>query len=569
MTRQIRSDEGIASHLRAQEGAGILSACDGQELKRLFAAGTAWLERHSEAINALNVFPVPDGDTGTNMLLTMQAALNEVDTSPDHSAATIARYIAHGALMGARGNSGVILSQILRGIAATLDNKESFDSSDFAAAIAAGSDVAYQGVIEPVEGTILTVVRKAAEAAVAAASRRNDLVYVLEETVAAARDSVVETQYLLDVLEEAGVVDAGGQGLLVILEGMLRLLKGEAIVAAASSQAIAAPPTLEAGEQAMTYGYCTEFIIQGRGMDLEEVRGFITTIGDSALVVGDEYLIRVHVHTFNPGRVLEYATSQGVLHKIKIDNMQDQHQHFLDLTHHEALPAQAVEEPTPAEELANLAVVAVAPGKGLERVFKSLGASAIVSGGQTMNPSTEELLRAIESMSADHVIVLPNNKNVVMAAQQTQPLSSKHVVVVPTKTVPQGIAAMLALNYQADAEANAQAMERATRGVQTAEVTRAVRPASINGLQVTEGDTIGLLNGDLTTSGHDITDVVLDLLSGMPVDDYEVVTVYYGEDVSRAEAEALGKTIEERFPDQEVEVIDGGQPHYFYILSAE
>jgi DAK2 domain fusion protein YloV len=541
---------------------------NGQELKGILTTATALLEQNARAINALNVFPVPDGDTGTNMLLTMKAALAEIATSPSHSAGEIAHRVAHGALMGARGNSGVILSQLLRGFARVLDKKDKFGAVDLAAALKEASTTAYQGIIKPVEGTILTVSRDAATAALAAAQETDDLLAVLEKTAAAAQASVARTPTLLAVLRESGVVDAGGQGYFIILEGAARYLRGEKI-----EMALPATPTTGAElallpiEGEVKYGYCTEFILQGQDLNYDEVRRQITSMGDSAIVVGDEYLIRVHVHTFDPGQVLSYATSKGILRKIKIDNMEEQHREWLGLP----LPQKtdAPRQPAAVEVLSNIGVVAVAPGPGLTRVFESLGVSAVVSGGQTMNPSTEELLKAINGLQADNVIVLPNNQNIILAAQQTRQLTDKHVFVVASRTVPQGIAAMLALNYQTDAESNARSMEQALNNVQTAEITRAVRSVQINGMAVTEGAIIGLLNGDLTATGDDMQLVIDQMLAQMKAGEAEIITIYHGVEVTPAEAQALAEHIREAYPGPEVEVIEGGQPYYHYILSAE
>jgi len=559
-----------AGEARSAGGAPDRHRCDGETFKRLLCAATAWLERHAQAINALNVFPVPDGDTGTNMLLTMKAACAEVAPVTDHSVAAVARAAAHGALMGARGNSGVILSQILRGLARVLDNKETFSAADLAAALKEGSITAYQGVIEPVEGTMLTVSRDVATAALAAAQETDDLQVVLEKTVAAARASVDRTPSLLDVLREAGVVDAGGEGYYVILEGAARFLRGEPVEGVVLTETPAEAPAevefMPVGE-GMQYGYCTEFILQGQDLNYEEIKAAITALGDSAIVVGDDRLIRVHVHTFHPGQVLEYATSKGVLRKIKIDNMQEQHREWLDLPLRVAAPPR--QTLTATEALANIGVVVVSPGPGFTRVFESLGASAVVSGGQTMNPSTEEMLAAIESLNTDNVIVLPNNKNIIMVAQQAQQLTGKHVVVVPTRTVPQGIAALLALNYQADLTTNVQAMERALKHVRTAEITWATRSVRINGMDVAEGSVIGLLDDNLTASGPDIESVVRTMLEQMKAAEAEILTVYYGEDVTEEEAESLAAMIRAEYPHQEVELVNGGQPHYQYIISAE
>jgi len=538
-------------------------SCTGRELKGFLEAGTAWLEAHAANINALNVFPVPDGDTGTNMVLTMHAALEEIKAVPDDSAAAVAHATAHGALMGARGNSGVILSQLFRGLASGLDGKAQFDGADFAAALNEASTTAYKGVIKPVEGTILTVGREAAEAAQAMVEEGQvDFLPVLERVVAAARDSVARTPLLLDVLRDAGVVDAGGQGLFVILEGGLKHMRGEPLEALEAVEEMALPVEGVTSEREKEWGYCTEFMIKGQDLNLEEVKERMIACGDSVLVVGDEHTTKVHVHTFRPGEVIGYASSKGTLHDIKIDNMQDQHREYLVMAE-EATPVPS------AEEMSGIATVVVASGAGLRRVFESLGVGTIVPGGQTMNPSTQELLQAIEKAGSRDVIVLPNNGNVLLAAQKASELSQKNVAVVPSETIPQGISALLSFNYQADLEKNAQAMEKAAQSVQTAELTRAIRSVKINGLEVEEGEIIGLLNGDLTASGKTIEEVVSQILEHMDAAQYEIITVYYGEDATQSQAEDLVRHMKEKYSEQEWEIIDGGQPHYWYIISAE
>lgn len=538
-------------------------SCTGRELKGFLEAGTAWLEAHAANINALNVFPVPDGDTGTNMVLTMHAALEEIKAVPDDSAAAVAHATAHGALMGARGNSGVILSQLFRGLASGLDGKAQFDGADFAAALNEASTTAYKGVIKPVEGTILTVGREAAEAAQAMVEEGQvDFLPVLERVVAAAKDSVARTPLLLDVLRDAGVVDAGGQGLFVILEGGLKHMRGEPLEALEAVEEMALPVEGVTSEREKEWGYCTEFMIKGQDLNLEEVKERMIACGDSVLVVGDEHTTKVHVHTFRPGEVIGYASSKGTLHDIKIDNMQDQHREYLVMAE-EATPVPS------AEEMSGIATVVVASGAGLRRVFESLGVGTIVPGGQTMNPSTQELLQAIEKAGSRDVIVLPNNGNVLLAAQKASELSQKNVAVVPSETIPQGISALLSFNYQADLEKNAQAMEKAAQNVQTAEVTRAIRSVKINGLEVEEGEIIGLLNGDLTASGKTIEEVVSRILEHMDAAQYEIITVYYGEDATQSQAEDLVRHMKEKYSEQEWEIIDGGQPHYWYIISAE
>ncbi|TEU18495.1 MAG: DAK2 domain-containing protein [Anaerolineales bacterium] len=537
--------------------------CSGIGLRRALEASTAWLERHVEIINALNVYPVPDGDTGTNMLLTMQAALKELNSSPAQSASVVAHAVSYGSLMGARGNSGVILSQLFRGLARSLDKKETFTALELAQAMPEASAIAYQGVIKPVEGTILTVAREAADAAMAAAEENNDLLYVLERTVTEARHSVARTPSLLQVLADAGVVDAGGQGLFIILEGALRFMRGEEV---------GELPTVEAGVELEVpveeeYGYETMFILKGEDLNVDEIREAIAAMGESVLVVGDSRALKVHIHSMEPGRPLDYAAKLGTLIQISVENLQEQYQEFV--RHGGATVPGHPPPPPVAEELGDTAIVVVAPGEGLARVFGSLGVSAVVPGGQSMNPSTQEILKAIEGLKAEKVIVLPNNSNVIMAARQTRELSQKEIVVVPTATIPQGISAVLAFNYQADLEANAQMMEQAAHGVQTAEITTATRDAQITGGCVEEGEIIGLLNGELTASGGTLGEVVQEMLRQMKADEHEIITTYYGEGIAGTEAQKLADEIQASYSDQDVELIDGGQPHYHYIMSVE
>ena len=540
-----------------------MNSCGGRGFRQALEASTSWLERHVEIINALNVYPVPDGDTGTNMLLTMRAALQELNSSPVESASAVAHAVSYGALMGARGNSGVILSQLFRGLARSLDKKETFTALDLAQAMTEASVTAYKGVIKPVEGTILTVAREAAEAAVAAAEEKNDLLYVLERTVMEARHSVARTPSLLSVLADAGVVDAGGQGLFVILEGALRFMRGEEV---------GELPIIEAGVELAApveeeYGYETMFILRGEDLDVEEIREAIAAMGESVLMVGDSRAVKGHIHSMEPGRPLDYAVKLGALTQISVENLQEQYQEFV---RRGGAAAPGHPPPLPVvEELGDTAIVVVAPGAGLARVFESLGVSALVPGGQTMNPSTQEILKAIEGLGTEKVIVLPNNVNVIMAARQTRELSQKEVAVVPTKTIPQGISAVLAFNYQADLETNAQVMEQAALSVQTAEITTATRAAQINGVCVEEGEFIGLLDGELTASGSTLEEVVQEMLRQMQADEQEIITIYYGQDITGAEAEGLADEIQAGYSDQEVELVDGGQPHYHYILSAE
>lgn len=543
----------------------MITRCDGLELRQLIENGTACLETEIDFINSLNVYPVPDGDTGTNMFLTMQAALREISTVSDHAASSVAEALAHGSLMGARGNSGVILSQVWRGMAKHLDGKQYLTASDLALALHEGAVTAYKGVMRPVEGTILTVAREAAEAAMLAAAERDDMVYVVERVVQQAEDALGRTPDLLPVLKEAGVVDAGGRGLYAILEGMRRYWRGERVTSAPAARLGARLEEVEpvhAPEH--EYGYDVQFLIDGRDLPIEEIRETITSMGDSALVVGDANTLKVHVHSDDPGRIISYATSKGALRDVVVEDMQEQYRQFLAKQGETQVIAASVSEP-----LSDVAVVAVANGEGLQRVFESLGAAAVVPGGQTMNPSTEELLTAMSALSTDKVILLPNNPNIILAAEQAQRMADQEVVVVPTTTIPQGISALLAFNYQSDLKTNADLMERAASQIQTIEITTAIRSVHINGLRIREGQFIGLLNGELVEAGNNLQQVTQAVLQRIDIARYEIITVYWGEDITKEQAEELASWIAGHYRDKEVELVEGKQPHYRYIISAE
>ena len=533
---------------------------DGQVFKQLFQAALAWLQHHQTAINVLNVYPVPDGDTGTNMVLTMQSAWDEIKDSPERNVGQIVRQMAHGALMGARGNSGVILSQIWRGFARSLDEKEAYHAQDLAAACQEAATTAYRGVVKPVEGTILTVARAVADAATRAAKDTEDLVRMLERMVFAAHEAVMLTPSLLQVLAEAGVVDAGGQGLFVILEGMLRYMRGEPV--AVDAQLVEAVDLIATGiKPEVGYGYDVQFLIVGQELDIDTVRQRIAEMGECPLAVGDPMMVKVHIHVPDPGIPISYGASLGSLRDVVVEDMQAQYQDFI--TERE-VPLSPSSQP-----LQEIGVVAVVMGDGLARVFRSLGVSAIVHGGQTMNPSTQDLLEAIESLPAEQVILLPNNSNVIMAANQTCALSSKPMAVIPSRSIPQGIAALLAINYQADLEANVAAMTSAMEEIETGEVTSATRSVTINGLEIADGQIIGLHDGELKVTGTTVEEVVQALLEEMNTAQYEIITLYHGEAVSEGDANALADLLQQNWPDQEVEVVPGGQPHYHYILSVE
>jgi DAK2 domain fusion protein YloV len=536
----------------------------GQELRDMFSAATSWLEKSSADIDALNVFPVPDGDTGTNMMLTMRSTMEEAYRAPDHSAAGVAHAMAKGALMGARGNSGVILSQIWRGLAQGLEEKEAFDATELAEALEKSAQTAYKGVSNPVEGTMLTVIHDAAKAARAQVEEGNDdIISMLEAVVDAAGDSVANTPRLLKVLRDAGVVDAGGQGIYTLFEGALRYLKGETeqmrlrkpqmIV---SELPYTTPMLQVSGIEEVPYGYCTEFLLKGELLEPEEIRKRLEKKGESLIVVGDDSAVRIHIHTLTPGNIISVASKLGTLHQVSIRNMDEQHQDFLEMQK-EKMP------------ITDTAVIAVAAGDGLKDVFGSLGAAAVVPGGQTMNPSTKDILQTVEATPSDNVIILPNNKNIIATANQVQSLTQKKIKVVPTRTIPQGVVALLAFDYEADFKANAEIMEKALVSVKTIEITRSVRATQINGLKIRRKQPIGLLDGELVAVGDTDLEVANQLFSRLEMDEAEVVTIYYGEEAETAEAEEIGASITDQYPKLQVEVIRGGQPHYNYIISVE
>ena len=579
--------------------------CDGQEFKRLIASATAWLERHAAAVNALNVFPVPDGDTGTNMLLTARAAYEEVAANGGRHAGEMAQKVYRGAQFGSRGNSGVILSQLLRGYASALKDKPEFQGRDLAEALRQAADFAYQGVTKPVEGTILTVAREAGEAALLT-DEDADPRMVMETALEAADKAVEKTPSLLKVLRDAGVVDAGGKGYYFFLEGMARYLRGETaytVPGVTVDETAAAPAfTMDFGEgedDLGDYGYCTEFIVEGE-MNFDQFRADMLRLGDSAVVVGDNDLIKVHIHTPDPGAALSYATQHGSLVKVKIENMDRQNREFRARGAAAGAAAPAAGVATPAqpsaptvETLHHFAVVAVAPGEGFQHIFESMGASQIIAGGQTMNPSVQELLTAIESVEAQDVVILPNNKNVILTAQQVPELTGKTVQVVASRTIPQGISAMLSIRHDVDLATNLASMNEALGLVQTVELARAVRSVHIGDLDVQEGQILGILNDEVTAAGDDEVAVAVEVFGQLGIEDFEVLSVYYGSDVSldqaRRFAEAVGAALKEGYdlpvaifaPNEErsrvalpfgtlrVELHSGGQPHYFYIMSVE
>lgn len=530
------------------------AALDGRELRAMIESAAAWLERNAEAVNAINVFPVPDGDTGTNMAMTMRATVDAAAGA--ETVGEVIHAMARGALMGARGNSGVILSQYVRGLAGTLDLCTEVGGAELAGALSSAAATARGAVGNPVEGTILTVAADAAHAARQAAERTADILPVMEAAVAGANAAVRRTPELLPVLKEAGVVDSGGLGLATLFEGALFYLRGERLPerAAAAGQIDAAwlSGAGEGGGHEDGFGYCTEFVVAGLDISLDELRVALTRLGDSLLVVGEPSLARVHVHTADPGAALTAGSSMGRLSKVKVDDME----------------AQAARLAARTPPTGPLSVVAVAAGRGLVSMLREVGAERVVTGGQTMNPSTEEILRAVEASSGEHVIILPNNKNIIWTAEQAAKLAARPVHVVPTRSVPQGIAAILAINPDAPIDDNLAAMAEAAGAVRTIEVTRAARGVTIAGVKVEPQQPIALIDDELTDAAPTPEGAALAALARTGAD-RAIVTLYHGRDTAPDHADRLAAEIRTRFPTAEVEVRPGGQPFYDYVLSVE
>jgi hypothetical protein len=532
---------------------------DGHDLKAMFTDGAAWLEKIVPDINALNVYPVPDGDCGTNMLLTIRASLAEAAGLVDGGIGSVAEAIARGALMGARGNSGVILSQMWRGLAQALKEKAVIDGRDLALALQKAAETAYLALSKPVEGTILTVIRDAASAA-----RRESMSSgaspesVLAAAVNAARASVMNTPNLLAVLKEAGVVDAGGHGLFTFLEGALLHLKGDTdnrFPELLSQRVPLVAVSAVRSQKEQSYGFCTQFMVRGQGLSVAELRSAIENLGESLLVVGDASAIRVHVHTRDPEAVTRLASSFGTIFDVDIRNMDEQHQDFLLMN--KGRPNLPV------------AVVAVVDGNGMTNVFADLGVAAIVPGGQTMNPSTTDILAAVEKVPSDNIIILPNNKNIIPVAELVRQLTKKNLKVVPSKTIPQGISALVSFVPEEDFETNVSRMLAAIETVTTIEVARATHAGKVNGLGIKKGQFIGLLDDELLAAGDHPEDVIFELVGKIDANQASVVTLYFGKDISEKEAKRISDSISERYPKLEVGIVKSGQPNYHYIISIE
>lgn len=539
-----------------------VTGVDGPVFKRALLGSLTWLSNNHEEVNRLNVFPVPDGDTGTNMLLTLQSAVEDIKESNAAEVSKIAKLASHGSLMGARGNSGVILSQIFRGFARAVEGKTSLTPAELATALEEAANAAYRAVNKPTEGTILTVAREAGRSAAAAAGSPDASVpKVIAAAAAGARAAVLKTPSQLQILREAGVVDAGGFGLQLILEGMLKTVEETeppfALTETKRPMTPASQVSMELPEGG--WGYCTEFLIEGTDLDTDVIRARIEALGNSVLVVGEPELVKVHVHTDDPTSVINLAGSYGRLLKLNVGDMSTQHKRIIE----SQSPANKAPRPN------GVGLVAVVAGNGLVDIFRGLGVDLIVEGGQTMNPSTQDMLTAIESLPYSEVVLLPNNRNVVPAAKQILGLTKKKVHVVETHSVPQGIAAVVAFRPERSGPENVQAMKGEAERVQTIEVTHAVRDTRSNGLRVKKGDVIGLINDKLEFAGSDYPEVVKKALGKLGADSYELVTVYRGQQASDDELARLESEIRSNYPRLEVEVQQGGQQHYPFILSVE
>ena len=538
----------------------------------MFLAGARNLEAKKEWINELNVFPVPDGDTGTNMTMTIMSAASEVSALESPDMETLAKAISSGSLRGARGNSGVILSQLLRGFTKGVRKHDKLDALTIAAAMERAVETAYKAVMKPKEGTILTVAKEAALKAAEIAPEAEELQPFFEEIFAHAEATLARTPEMLPVLKEAGVVDSGGQGLLEVLRGAIDGFMGKEIDYSVFEKS-AGPAVTKISPQAeadIKFGYCTEFIILlDKPVSEEEehnFKNFLTSIGDSIVVVADDEIIKVHVHTNHPGQAIERALTYGALSRMKIDNMREEHQEKL-IKDAEKLAKEQEEEQLPAKETG---FIAVSAGDGLTDIFRELGVDYLIEGGQTMNPSTEDMLNAIAKVNAETIYIFPNNKNIILAANQARDLTEdKKIVVVPTKTVPQGITAMISFVPEKSAEENAEVMEEAVSKVQTGQITYAVRDTRLDDKEIHEGDIMGIGDKGILAVGGSKEKVAEDTIAAMMTEDAEVISIYYGADTSEESAEKLAASVEELYPECEVELNRGGQPIYYYIISVE
>lgn len=552
-----------------------INKINGPLLKEIFKGAVNYLISRKEEVNALNVFPVPDGDTGTNMSLTSKSALKQIESlEGDFTAGDVSAAAARGALMGARGNSGVILSQLLRGFSEGLEGIDEATTSDLAHAFKKASETTYKAVMKPIEGTILTVGRETADFAIRHYKKSEDIITFLEDVIVEANKSLDNTPNQLEVLKEAGVVDAGGKGLVVLLEGALKVLKGEDIADQSEDETLKKKAQKEVqfteADTSLKYGYCTEFIINTDYEDIDALREKISPLGDCLLVVGGggTHLIKVHVHTNDPGIVLQHACELGLLQDIKIDNMRYQHREVL-FDDAEVAEAKKREEEEELIEEKDYSFITVSMGDGMTETFKSLGVDYVVAGGQTMNPSTEDFLKGVDKVGGKVIYLIPNNSNIILSAEQARDISDREIIVIPSKSVPQGIAAMLAFNEDASKEENKENMMEAVASVIDASITYAVRDTTINGKEIHKDDIIGIAAKDIISSGKTVYDVVTDTVDKLMDEDISLVTLFYGEDVNEEDAEVVREAIEEKYPDIDIDVIKGDQPIYYYIISLE
>ena len=543
-------------------------------LQKMFLAGAANLEAEKEFINELNVFPVPDGDTGTNMTLTILSAAKEVKALENPDMVAIAKAISSGSLRGARGNSGVILSQLLRGFTKEIREHKEIDTITLAKACERATATAYKAVMKPKEGTILTVAKGASQKAAELAETTEDLDTFISEVINYAQEVLEKTPEMLPVLKEAGVVDSGGQGLLEVMRGAYDAFQGKEIDYSAI-EASAGTKMVKPSEQAETeikFGYCTEFIImlekEFTAKDETEFKAYLESIGDSIVCVADDDIVKIHVHTNDPGLAIQRALTYGQLSRMKIDNMREEHQERL-IKDAEKLAAQQAEAKK-AEPRKEVGFIAVSIGEGMNEIFRELGADYIIEGGQTMNPSTEDMLNAIDQVNAEHIFILPNNKNIILAANQAQELTEdKDIIVVPSKTVPQGITAIINYMPDADAQTNLEAMIEGIGNVKTGQVTYAVRDTHIDNKEIHEGDIMGIGDSGILAVGQSVEETTKEMLAQLVDEDTELISLYYGQDVQEESAENFAQEIEDLYPDVDVDVHSGGQPIYYYVLSVE
>lgn len=544
----------------------MIQYIDAKILKEMFVSGANNLQNHKDLVDRLNVFPVPDGDTGTNMSLTISYAMKELSKVENGTITEVGKALSKGSLMGARGNSGVILSQIIRGFAKSIEGKEKLDTQDLANAFKNGSDTAYKAVIKPIEGTILTVVRESSDFAIKNYKKQDDLINFLEMVIKEAKESLDRTPELLKALKEAKVVDSGGKGLVLLYEGMLSALKGNCIDLKDSNSNI---QNISSQEQINTvntddikFSYCTEFILESDKVQDTEIRDMMLKYGDSLVVVGDDGVIKVHVHTNDPGLVLQDALKFGQLVTIKIENMKIQHENIVLNTEYDKSSSEEVEEK-------EFGFIATSMGDGLNTILKEFGVDHIIEGGQTMNPSTEDFVNAIDKINAKNIFIFPNNSNIIMAANQAKEISDKNIIVIPTKNIPQGLTALVSFNIEASVEENEEAMMSSLSLVKSGQVTYAVRDTVMNDIDVKEGNIIGIAEGKLLSAGEKLENITRELVEKLVDEDTAIVTLFYGEDVSEEDANQLRDLLEEKFEDIDVELYYGGQPLYYYLVSVE